>query len=76
MPVWMWIVIKRVLTVRLYRHRYQLKVCRMVHQHLVDYPLIQAMTKGEIMAILKQKLTEREAQKYTALVTSFPYYTV
>lgn len=49
------------------------KSLRMVHQLLADYPLIQTMTEEEITGILKQKLTEREAQKYGALLADPQY---
>lgn len=49
------------------------KSLRMVHQLLADYPLIQTKTEEEITTILKQKLTEREAQKYAALLAD-PHY--
>lgn len=49
------------------------KSLRMVHQLLADYPLIQTMTEMEITQILKQKLTEREAQKYGALLADPQY---
>ncbi|WP_341963680.1 restriction endonuclease (plasmid) [Planococcus maritimus] len=49
------------------------KSLRMVHQLLAKYPLIQTMSEEEITEILKQKLTEREAQKYAALLADPQY---
>lgn len=49
------------------------KSLRMVHQLLAKYPLIQTMSEEEITDILKQKLTEREAQKYAALLADPQY---
>lgn len=52
------------------------KSLRMVHQLLADYPLIQTMTEEEITKILKQKLIEREARKYAALLADPQYSTL
>ena len=49
------------------------KSLRMVHQLLAKYPLIQTMSEEEITEILKQKLTEREAQKYATLLADPQY---
>lgn len=49
------------------------KSLRMVHQLLAKYPLIQTMSEEEITEILNQKLTEREAQKYAALLADPQY---
>ncbi|WP_341963437.1 restriction endonuclease (plasmid) [Planococcus maritimus] len=49
------------------------KSLRMVHQLLAKYPLIQTMSEEEITDILKEKLTEREAQKYAALLADPQY---
>lgn len=49
------------------------KSLRMVQKLLANYPLIQTMTEEEITEILKQKLTEREAQKYGALLANPQY---
>jgi hypothetical protein len=43
------------------------------HQLLAEYPLIQTMSEDEILAILKQQLTEREARKYAALLADPQY---
>src|SRR5690606_34816710 len=44
------------------------KSLQLVHKLLADYPLIQTMSEEEITAILKEKLIEREARKYAALL--------
>ncbi|WP_394189384.1 restriction endonuclease [Paenisporosarcina quisquiliarum] len=43
------------------------------HQLLAKYPLIQTMSEEEILAILKQQLTDREARKYAALLADPQY---
>lgn len=43
------------------------------HQLLAKYPLIQTMSEEEILAILKQQLTDREARKYAALLADTQY---
>jgi len=43
------------------------------HQLLAKYPLIQTMSEEEILAILKQQLTDKEARKYAALLADPQY---
>lgn len=49
------------------------KSLRMVHQLLAKYPLIQTISEEEVTKILKQKLTEREAQQYAVLLADPQY---